>query len=339
MSLLIVTGGYGFLGSNFIRHWAKRRRSAISNVDCLTYAGGRDNLGEVTKSSRYSEHRVDIATLKKLRAVWPDQRATVVHFAAETHVDRSLLDAQPFTRTNIQGTLSLLEIARMVPVRRLIVISTDEVYGPAAPRRKFRPDSPLQPTNPYAASKAAADMLALSYRKSYGLPVVILRSVNVYGPRQYPEKFIPLAVTNALAGKAVPVYGDGRQHRDWLWVDDFCAAVYRLATAAVVEQDIYHIAGHNHQRNHHVAEQILRLTGGQKEQLQFVADRPGHDRRYALDDREFRKEFDWSPEMSWRDGLAHTVDWYRENARWITRRKEKGYHDYYRRMYHWRLNG
>ncbi len=339
MSLLLVTGGYGFLGANFIRYWRRRHpRAHLVNIDYLTYAGGRDNLGELIHSPRYTEQRIDIANLGKLHAVWPKRRTTVVHFAAETHVDRSLIDAQPFSRTNIQGTLSLLEIARTMPIDRLIIISTDEVYGPTPPRQKYREGQPLRPTNPYAASKASADLLALAYRSSYDLPIVILRSVNVYGPRQYPEKFIPLAVTNALAGSPVPVYGDGEHQRDWLWVDDFCAAVYHLVSTTSIKHPVYHIAAHNHRRNYQVAEQIIRLSGGEPEQLQYVADRPGHDRRYALDDRRFREEFDWEPKKRWRNGLKETVQWYRENTRWIARRRKKKFHDYYRRTYQWRLN-
>lgn len=340
MKRLLVTGGLGFLGSNFLRCWHRRYpRSPIVNIDRLTYAGGADNPGTVCSSPAYAEHRITITNARRLREVWPQGPVTVVHFAAETHVDRSLLDAQPFVRTNVLGTHTILELARTFPVERVIVISTDEVYGPTPPRRKFRESQPLNPTNPYAASKAAADLLALSYRQMYDMPVIILRSVNVYGPRQYPEKFIPLFVTRALAGEPLPLYGDGRQQRDWLWQEDFCEAVRLLVQARSPRHPVYHLAAGNHHRNVDVARTIIALTGCAPDLLRRVADRPGHDARYALDDLRFREEFKWRPQMAWREGLQRTVEWYKDHPGWISSRLRRTYLAYYQRQYQWRLHG
>ena len=340
MHRLVVTGGFGFLGGNFLRWWHQRHpRTEITNIDCLTYAGGADNPGDVRRSRGYREHRIDLVNFRRLREVWPRKPATIIHFAAETHVDRSLLDAQPFMRTNVLGTQAVLELARSFPVRRLIIVSTDEVFGPTPARRRFEEDQPLAPTNPYAASKAAADLLALAYRRTYALPIIILRSVNVYGPRQHPEKFIPLFAANALAGRPLPLYGDGNQERDWLWVEDFCAAAGCLIEARAPRQDAYHIAAGHHLRNRQVAEAIVELTGCAKRLLRPVADRPGHDRRYALNDRCFRTEFGWRPEISWTEGICRTVEWYTANQSWVRRRMRRSFLDYYRRQYGWRLDG
>jgi dTDP-glucose 4,6-dehydratase len=340
MKRLLVTGGFGFLGSNFLRLWHRRYpRSEVINVDCLTYAGGADNPGEICSSPVYAEHRIDIANLRRLREIWPEDPVTVIHFAAETHVDRSLLEAQPFVRTNVLGTHSILELARTFPVKRVIIISTDEVYGPTPSRRKFKESQPLNPTNPYAAAKAAADMLARSYRRTYDVPVVILRAVNAYGPRQYPEKFIPLFITQALGGKQLPLYGNGLQQRDWLWSEDFCEAVRLLATARSLKHRVYHIAAGSHQRNIDVARAIIDLTGCAPDLLRPVTDRPGHDIRYALNDAQFRNEFNWTPKTAWREGLKKTVEWYRGNTAWVKKRLHRSFFDYYRRQYHWRLHG
>jgi dTDP-glucose 4,6-dehydratase len=340
MKRLVVTGGLGFLGANFLRWWyARYPRAELTNIDCLTYAGSAGNPGTLRSAKGYREHRLNIVGLNRLRGIWPRRPVTVVHFAAETHVDRSLIDAQPFARTNVLGTHTLLELAREFPVKRLIVISTDEVYGPAPKNRKFTESQPLNPSNPYAASKASADLLSLAYRCTYDVPVIVLRSVNVYGPRQYPEKFIPLFVTNALAGSPLPLYGNGRQERDWLWVDDFCAAVGLLIEARAPAHPIYHIAARHTLRNIDVAKQIVELTGCSPALLRKVADRPGHDRRYALDDSRFRQEFGWRPQTAWPAGIRQTVAWYARNKTWVSRRMRRSYLDYYRRQYHWRLNG
>ena len=340
MPALVVTGGFGFLGGNFLRWRHKRHpRSAVINIDCLTYASGTDNPGEARSGRNYAEYRLDLVNLRRLKKIWPAGPVTVVHFAAETHVDRSLFDAQPFMRTNVLGTHSLVELAREFPVRRLIIISTDEVYGPTPAQKTFGENQPLAPTNPYAAAKAAADLLALAYRRTYGVPVVILRSVNVCGPRQHPEKFVPLFITNALAGQPLPLYGDGHQERDWLWVEDFCAAVQCLVEARTVKHPVYHVAARNHLRNIEVARTIIGLVGCSRKLLRKVADRPGHDRRYALDDRRFRREFGWRPQTSWAESIHQTVAWYKENADWVGRRTQRSFYEYYRRQYGWRLNG
>jgi len=340
MKRLLVTGGLGFLGSNFIRRWrAHYPDSPVINVDCLTYAGGMDNLGPIRSSPGYVEFRTDVTDVRRLRNMWPKKPVTVVHFAAETHVDRSLLDAQPFVETNVIGTHLILELSRRFPVERLIIVSTDEVYGPTPPRRKFNEAQALNPGNPYAASKASADLLALAYQRTYNVPVVILRTVNVYGPRQYPEKFIPLFITHALSGKPLPLYGDGKQQRDWLWVEDFGEAVRLLVNARKPAYPVYHIAAGNCLRNLYVARAIIKLTGCPDELLRKVADRPGHDRRYALNDRRFREEFGWTPGTNWTEGIKKTVDWYSNNKKWVNRRLGASFYEYYRRQYDWRLHG
>jgi len=340
MKNVLVTGGLGFLGSNFLRLWHRRYpRSRIINVDRLTYAGGIDNLGKLRESPLYAESRLDLADLRRLRELKPKTPVTIVHFAAETHVDRSLLDAQPFIRTNIQGTHALLQFARLREAERVIIISTDEVYGPTPQRQKFKETQPLNPTNPYAASKAAADLLALAYRHTHDVPVYILRSVNVFGPRQYPEKFMPLFITNALAGKPLPLYGDGLQERDWLWHEDFCEAVRLLVVARSPEHHVYHIAAGNQKRNIDVAQAIISGTNCPRQLLRHVADRVGHDTRYALNDSRFRREFNWHPTMPWPDGLKETIEWYRTHPAWINKRLRRSFFAYYRRQYHWRLDG
>jgi dTDP-glucose 4,6-dehydratase len=340
MTTIIVTGGLGFLGSNFLRLWHRRYpRSQIINIDRLTYAGGTDNLEALRDDPVYTEFRLDVADLRRLSRIKPQQPVTIIHFAAETHVDRSLLDAQPFVHTNVLGTHALLQYARMISARRVIIISTDEVYGPTPTRRKFGEQQPLNPANPYAATKAAADLLALACRRTHDLPVIILRSVNVFGPRQYPEKFIPLFTTNALAGKPLPLYGAGEQQRDWLWHEDFCEAVRLLVVARSPQAPIYHIAAGNQHRNLDVARAIIAETQCPPELLQQVADRPGHDPRYALSDSLFRTEFDWRPKMPWRDGLRLTVEWYRTHPEWVRNRRRRSFHEYYRRQYQWRLDG
>lgn len=340
MNLLLITGGLGFLGSNFIR-WQRTHDpdTKIINVDCQTYAAGTDNLGSIRSAAGYTEFDTDITNMENLRNMWPKEPVTVVHFAAETHVDRSLLNASPFAETNILGTLSVLEVARNSPVERLIIISTDEVYGPTPSPQKYTEAQALDPTSPYAASKASADLLALTYKRTYNVPVTILRSVNVYGPRQHPEKFIPLFITQALAGEPLPLYGDGKQQREWLWVEDFCGAVQILAQANEPAHTVYNVAAGNNLRNLDVAQAIIELTGCSGDLLRLVADRPGHDRRYASDDIRFREEFGWKPRTQWEDGIKETVDWYQANEKWVKRRFRQSFFEYYREQYQWRLDG
>jgi len=340
MKLLLITGGLGFLGSNFIR-WQRTHDPGIKiiNVDCHTYAAGMDNLGSIRSAAGYTEFGIDITNTRHLRGLWPKEPVTVVHFAAETHVDRSLLNALPFAETNILGTLSVLEVARNSAVERLIIVSTDEVYGPTPSPQKYTETQAMNPTSPYAASKGSGDLLALTYQRTYDVPVTILRSVNVYGPRQHPEKFIPLFITQALAGEPLPLYGDGKQQREWLWVEDFCKAVGLLVQARAPAHTVYHVAAGDHLCNLDVAQAIIELTGCPNDLLRLVADRPGHDRRYALDDTRFREEFGWQPQTHWEDGIKKTVDWYNKNRKWIKRRLHRSFHEYYQRQYQWRLDG
>lgn len=321
---LLVTGGCGFLGSHFVRRWLRDHPGdTITNVDCLTYAGSADNLEDASAIPRYSHLLLDIADHQAMANAWREPFDTVVHFAAETHVDRSLEDASRFVRTNVLGTQILLERARMRPGTSVIIISSDEVYGPTPKGAVFGIGEPLRPTSPYAASKAAADWMALAYKTSYDLDVTILRSVNVYGPRQYPEKFIPLFVTNALAGSPLPLYGHGRQRRSWLYVEDFVNGL----SAIVADREkrrgkpIWHLGSPDEFENKSIARMICELCNADPGLIRHVADRPGHDARYALDYSQTQRVFDWAPQVRFADGLARTVDWIRQNLDWCRARR------------------
>jgi dTDP-glucose 4,6-dehydratase len=257
----------------------------------------------------------------------------VVHFAAESHVDRSLRDAAPFVRTNVLGTQVLLDAALAAPrLRRFVHMSTDEVYGSLGPRGKFTEASPLAPRSPYAASKAAADLLAQAYFHSHGLPVVVARSSNNYGPGQFPEKFIPLMLTRLLAGRDVPVYGEGANVRDWLYVEDHCEGLLRLLRKGKSGR-VYNFGGNCERRNVDVARMAARMLGGGESSLRFVADRPGHDFRYALDASRARRELGWKPRTPFSEGLRRTARWYRENSEWVRRATSGEYRRYFRSMY------
>ncbi len=325
---LLVTGGAGFIGSNFILHvLAEHRDCRVVNLDKLTYAGNPANLRDVEDDPRYLFVRGDVAEPADVeraaaaRSAWGGLDA-VVHLAAESHVDRSIADASPFVRTNVVGTQVLLEAARRHGVARLLLVSTDEVYGSLAEGEEpWTEESPLRPNSPYAASKAAADLLVLACARTHGLPVLVTRCCNNYGPRQFPEKLVPLVITRALAGDPVPVYGDGRHVRDWLHVEDHCRAL-DLVLRAGRPGEVYHVGGGNERRNLEVVRFVLRELGIPDEPgapgcpLRFVPDRPGHDRRYALAAERLRRELGWRPRWELEDGLRATVRWYVENRRW-----------------------
>ncbi|MBI2885484.1 MAG: dTDP-glucose 4,6-dehydratase [Candidatus Omnitrophica bacterium] len=326
---LLVTGGAGFIGSNFIRHWLSRHpQDDIRNLDRLTYAGNRANLSDVDGGGRYALLEGDICDGRAVAEAM-DGCEAVVHFAAETHVDRSITDPAAFLRTNLEGTGQLLAQAHQRKVPRFLHVSTDEVYGPAPEGVAFRETDPLTPTSPYAASKAGADLLAQAYFRTYRLPVIVARPTNNFGPFQFPEKLIPLFITNAMADAALPVYGDGLQRRNWLFVEDTCRALELL-----LEQGepggVYNIGTASECANLDMTHAILRALGKPETLIRRVADRPGHDRRYAVDCRRLQA-LGWKPRATFTEALTATVRWYQANQPWWQPLKERLRED----SYHW----
>ena len=333
MVKVLVTGGAGFIGSNFVHHClAAHDDWDITTLDKLTYAGRKENLHDVMDNPHHTFVHADILDAPKSGPL-VEAADYVVHFAAETHVDRSILAAGDFIRTDVEGTFVLLEAARRAAaLRRFVQISTDEVYG-SVPTGSSRETDELKPRNPYAASKAAADRLAYSYWATYAVPVVITRASNNYGPYQFPEKIIPLFVTNALEGLPVPLYGDGRNVRDWLHVDDHCRAIDLLIDRAA-DGDVYNIGGGNDVMNVDLTHRILATLDKPSSLITPVADRLGHDRRYSLDTTKLRA-LGWSPQVPFEEGLAATVDWYRRNEWWWRPIKEHdpAFRSYYQTQY------
>lgn len=330
---LLVTGGAGFIGSNFIRYLLAARTDArVVNFDKLTYAGNLENLAALADSPRYRFVRGDITDAAAISDVLGEKFDAVVNFAAETHVDRSIEDAAPFLRTNVLGTHTLLEAARQTRLPLLVHISTDEVYGSAPPGHFFREDSVLNPGSPYSASKAAADHLVTAYANTYNVPAIILRCTNNYGPYQFPEKLIPLMIANALENKQLPVYGDGLHERDWLYVEDYGRAIERVLERGQ-PGEIYNVAAGTPIPNLTVVKTILKLLGKPETLLRHVEDRPGHDRRYALESAKIRQQLGWEPQVSFEEGIQRTIDWYRQNTEWLARARSGEYRSYYKRHY------
>lgn len=331
---ILVTGGCGFIGTNFIRaHLRDHPHDMIVNLDLLTYAGNPENLREFEGSPSYHFVRGDIADAQLVEDLFRKYEfEAVVNFAAESHVDRSIEAPGVFLRTNVVGTQTLLEAARRCGVRRFVQISTDEVYGSLGPTGAFRETTPLAPRSPYAASKAAADHLVLAYHHTYGLPTVITRCSNNYGPYQYPEKLLPLAIINLLHDREVPVYGDGMQRREWLHVSDHCRGI-ELVLAEGRPGEVYNIGGVNEKPNLEVLRLLLSIMGKPDSLLCHVADRPGHDRRYAIDSSKIRAELGWQPMVDFEEGLRRTVEWYLEHRDWWERIINGEYREYYQRMY------
>ena len=332
--ILLVTGGAGFIGSNFIHYWLKHySHTKIINLDKLTYAGNLDNLKDVEKDPRYEFIQGDIRDKKLVQEIFSKVQG-VVHFAAETHVDRSILDAGEFVLTDVFGTFVLLDALKDSKVEFFLHLSTDEVYG-SRDQGYFTEEDPLCPSSPYAASKAGADRLAYAYHKTYSLPIIILRPSNNFGPYQYPEKFIPLFVTNALEEKPLPLYGKGENVRDWLYVEDHCRAIDLVIREGKLGE-IYNVGAGAEVKNNVIAEKIVDLLGKPKSLIKHVPDRLGHDKRYALDCRKVRA-LGWKPEWDFEEALASTVQWYQENLDWWKKIKEKSrdfqsfYEEYYRR--------
>jgi dTDP-glucose 4,6-dehydratase len=314
---ILVTGGAGFIGSAYVRHvLAADGGAQVLTYDLLTYAGHLANLEGLSDPDRHEFQQGDIADPDGVAAAFASFRPTVVvNFAAESHVDQSLLDPARFVRTNVMGTQVLLDACRGAGVR-MVHVSTDEVYGSLREPEAAVPASPLRPTSPYAASKAAADLLALAAARSHGQDVVVTRCTNNYGPRQLPEKLVPLMILRALAGEDLPVYGDGHQVRDWIHVTDHAAGVHRALERGRGGR-VYHFAGRTTVPNLEVVGSILEAAGTAEARIRHVEDRPGHDRRYALDDGDTRQELDWAPRTPFDRGLAETVDWYRRNHPWV----------------------
>ncbi len=331
---VLVTGGAGFIGSSFVRYVLRTRKDVeVVNFDLLTYAGNLRNVEEVQSNPRYKFVRGDIAAIDQLEKLFDDHRFdAVVNFAAETHVDRSILDSAPFVRTNVEGTRCLLEQARKHRVSKYVQISTDEVYGSLGETGAFREDSPIDPTSPYSASKAAADLLVLAYHKTHRVPAVITRCSNNYGPCQFPEKLIPVLITNASENRPLPIYGDGLNVREWIFADEHSRAVL-IALERGAPGEVYNVGSGDEKTNLEVVREILRLMGKPESLIQFVKDRPGHDRRYSIDCSKIRREWNWSPEIDFASGLASTIDWYQSNSAWIREIKDASYLSYYDRMY------
>lgn len=339
MTTFFVTGGAGFIGSAFVRLVLDEQPDVrIINFDALTYAGNLENLTGVRESC-HTFIRGDICDREAVLRAVPEDCEAIFNFAAESHVDRSILSADEFLRTNIIGTQVLLDAAREKAVRRFVQISTDEVMGslPDETDEFFTEGSPLRPNSPYAASKAAAELVVRAARETHGIDTVVTRCGNNYGPHQFPEKLIPLMIANAMNDQPLPVYGDGRNVRDWIFVDDHCRAIW-LAYEKGGSGEAYNIGSRNERQNIDVVRSLLDALGKPHSLIKYVEDRPGHDRRYAIDPAKAETELDWKPLVSWEEGLKLTIDWYRENQAWIDHIRSGDYRDYYRSMYEARLD-
>lgn len=329
---LFVTGGAGFIGSNFIRYvLGMGKKYAVVNYDKLTYAGNLANLVTLAENPNYRFVKGDIADPAGVEAAMRECEA-VVHFAAESHVDRSIYEPATAIETNVTGTFVLLQVARRIKVERFVQISTDEVYGDLGPHTFADEGAPLRPSSPYSASKAAADLLVGSFVRTYGFPALITRSSNNYGPYQFPEKFLPLMITNALDDKPLPIYGDGKQQRDWLHVEDNCRGILMVLESGRVGE-VYNIGGRDVEENLAMARRLLRVTNKPESLLSYVEDRPGHDRRYAINCKKMENELGWRPAISLDEGLQQTIQWYKSNADWLADVHEGEYRSYYEKYY------
>jgi dTDP-glucose 4,6-dehydratase len=329
---ILVTGGAGFIGSNFIRHLLGLNKGySIVNYDKLTYAGNLASLESVAEDPNHWFVKGDICDPVAVEQAMQGCDC-VVHFAAESHVDRSIYEPAASIETNVKGTFVLLQVARKLGVQRFVHISTDEVYGDMAPGAFANEASPLKPSSPYSSSKAGSDLLVLSYVRTYGFPGLVTRSSNNYGPFQFPEKFLPLMITNAFDDKPLPIYGDGKQQRDWLHVEDNCRGIVAVLERGRVGE-VYNIGGLDVEENLAMARWLLRLTGKSENLLSYVKDRPGHDRRYALDCTKIERELGWRPSMSLEDGLRQTIDWYAKNSIWMVGVRKGDYLSYYEKYY------
>ncbi len=333
---LLVTGGAGFIGSAFVRYvLAHESDTQIVTLDKLTYAGNLENLASLDRHPRHTFVKGDICDARAVAPIVEGGIDAIVHFAAESHVDRSILSPDPFIETNVRGTATLLDAARKAKIGRFLLVSTDEVYGDIDAPHEADETFPLKPSSPYAASKASADLLALSYVRTFKLPLVVTRASNNYGPYQFPEKLIPLMISNAMDGLPLPVYGDGMQVRDWLYVDDHCRGIL-AALRKGRDGEVYNIGGNRALPNREVIKRVLEIVGAPESLMTTVTDRPGHDRRYALSSEKLARETGFVPEMTFETGLAQTVRWYRDNADWTRRVRSGEYREYYEKNYSWR---
>ena len=329
---IFVTGGAGFIGSNFIAHVLSLNQDhRLVNYDKLTYAGNLSNLDGIVADPRYSFVKGDICDAIAVETAMRGCDA-VVHFAAESHVDRSIYEPAPVIETNVTGTFILLQMARRLNIGRFVHISTDEVYGDMQPGAFADESSPIEPSSPYSASKAAADLLVRSYVRTYNFPAMITRSSNNYGPYQFPEKFLPLVITNALDDKPLPIYGDGKQQRDWLHVEDNCRGILAVLERGRIGE-VYNIGGLDIEENLTLVHRVLQMMGKPVSLLSYVKDRPGHDRRYALRCDKMEQELGWKPAISLEQGLQQTIDWYRNNTKWMADVRDGEYCSYYEKYY------
>lgn len=330
---VLVTGGAGFIGSNFVRYFLGAHPDAqIINLDKLTYAGNLDNLTEVASSPNYEFILGDVCDAELVKTLMERSPDAVVHFAAESHVDRSIENAQEFIRTNVQGTHTLLEAARQCRIKRFLQVSTDEVYGSMQPGESASELSAYRPNSPYAASKAASDLIVRSYCKTFGFPAVTTRCSNNYGPNQFPEKLMPLMIANALEEKKLPVYGDGLNQRDWIYVEDHCRALDTVLHSGR-PGEVYNIGYGRPLSNLEIIRSLLRILGKSEVLIEFVADRPGHDRRYALDTTKISTELGWHAKVDVEEGLQRTVQWYVAHSDWVQKTRSGEYQKYYDKFY------
>jgi dTDP-glucose 4,6-dehydratase len=348
MNTILVTGGAGFIGSNFIRHMLERYKNyKIINVDALTYAGNLENLKDVSDSPNYSFIKVDIRDKGKIDEIFSSHNVdAVVNFAAESHVDRSIEDPEVFLTTNVFGTQVLLDVAKRYwkinpedkyckkykPGVKFLQISTDEVYGTLGESGYFVESMPLQPNSPYSASKASADLIVRAYHETFGMPINITRCSNNYGPFQFPEKLIPLMINNCLNERNLPIYGDGMQIRDWLHVSDHCSAI-DIVLHKGVDGETYNIGGNNEKTNVEIVKLIISILGKSDNLIKYIKDRPGHDRRYAIDNTKITTQLGWQPMYSFDQGIKDTIIWYLENINWIENVISGNYVHYYNKMY------
>ncbi|GAB6927484.1 dTDP-glucose 4,6-dehydratase [Paenibacillus sp. JCM 10914] len=334
---LLITGGAGFIGSNFLHYMIQQHPDyQIVNVDALTYAGNLENLKSIEENQNYTFVQADIADKTAVDSIFQQGVDVVVNFAAESHVDRSILEPEIFVNTNVMGTQVLLDAAKKYGVTKFVQVSTDEVYGSLGETGLFSESTPLAPNSPYSASKAGGDLLVRAYHETFGLPINITRCSNNYGPYQFPEKLIPLIISRALNDEPLPIYGDGLNIRDWLYVEDHCSAIDLVIHKGKIGE-VYNIGGHNERTNLHIVKAILAELGKPESLITYVADRPGHDRRYGIDPTKITDELGWKPKHNFETGIKETVQWYLNNKDWWTRIQSGAYRDYMTQQYGKRL--
>lgn len=334
MENILVTGGAGFIGSNFIKYVLKNSDNVkLINYDCLTYAGNLDNLKDVEKNPNYRFVKGDIKNAEFLEFIITEYNIDgIINFAAESHVDRSIDNSRPFIDTNIGGTLNILEAIKKMNIKNFLQVSTDEVYGSLGETGLFTETTPLSPNSPYSASKSAADQLCMAFHHTFGIDCKITRCSNNYGPMQFPEKLIPLMINNALEDKDLPVYGDGMNIRDWLYVDDHCSAIWTVYKNGK-SGEVYNVGGNNEKANIEIVKEILKQVGKPESLIKYVKDRPGHDKRYAIDNSKISNELNWQPKVDFETGLKMTIQWYLDNKAWSNNVKSGAYLEFYNKWY------